>query len=147
MSLSAQQLTYLRSANQRFRPGVGLFAAYNPIIPPPTLVDVTGQPLAPVPMPMVSPRHALVAYGAAITLYATDSYNRGGAYVGNANVGWVNTGGAGSLVDNGNGTATWTAPGSGSGTNQITMTATNTNGTSDAYVFLQYPDTTNDSVV
>jgi hypothetical protein len=147
MGLSAQQLAYLRTADQRFRVKIGLFPAYAPVITPPTITAVTGQALAPKPMAMVSPRHALVANGASITLYATDSYNRGGAYVGNGNVAWANTGGAGTLTDNGDGTASWTSPANGSGTNQITMTATNANGTSDAYVFLQYPDTTNDSVV
>lgn len=147
MGLTAQQLTYLKTADQRFRAKVGLFPSYAPVITPPTIVAVTGQPLAPLPMPMCTPRHALVAYGATIDLYGRDSYNRGGAYVGNANIAFTNTGGAGSLTDNGDGTATWTAPGSGSGTNLITVTVTNTNGSSTGNIYLQYPDTINDAIV
>ena len=145
MGLTSAQLAYLRSADQRFRARIGVFPSYNPTITF-TSPGVSGTALAPLPMPMVTPRLSIVANGGAITLYATDSYNRGGAYVGNGNIAWANTGGAGSLVNNGDGTATYTAPG-GSGTNAITMTATNANGTRDAVCYVQYPDTTNDAIV
>lgn len=145
MGLTSQQLTYLRTADQRFRARVAVFPAYTPTISF-TLPGSTGTALAPKPIPMVTPRLSMVDNGGSILLYARDSYNRGGSYVGDANIAWANTGGTGSLVDNGNGTATYTAPG-GSGTNAITMTATNSNGSSDAVCYVQYPLSTSDAVV
>lgn len=147
MALSPTQLGYLRSSLQNFRCSVGLFADYAPTVTTPDFVaDGVGMPLAPLPIPMISPRKSLVASGGAITLYATDSYNRGGTYVGNGNIAWALDSGGGSLVDNGNGTATYTAPG-GSGTAQISMTATNANGDKTAYAFVQFPKTTYDTIV
>lgn len=145
MGLTSQQLTYLKTADQRFRARVGVFPAYAPTITY-TQPGSSGTAISLKPIPMVSPRLSIVNNGASITLYATDSYNRGGAYVGNANIAWSNTGGAGSLTDNGDGTATYTAP-AGSGTNAITMTATNANGSKSAVAYVQYPNTTNDTIV
>lgn len=146
MALTAQQLAYLRTPTQDFRVSVGLFAAYAPTITTPTFTTVTGMTLAPKPIPMISPRKSLIPSSGSITLYATDSYNRGGTYVGNANVAWALDSGGGSLVDNGNGTATYTAP-AGSGTAQISMVATNSNGNTTAYAFVQFPKTTYDTIV
>ena len=145
MAFSATQIGYLKNADQRFTAHVALFPAYSPVITTPNPGNGTALNLK--PMPMVSPRYSVVANGGAITLYATDSYNRGGGYVGNGNVAWVNTGGAGSLVDNGDGTATYTAPADGAGTNLITMTATNANGSKAAKVYIAYPKTTYDALV
>lgn len=146
MALSPTQLGYLRSSLQNYRVSVGLFAAYAPTVTAPTFAAYPGTELTPKPMPMISPRHSLVASGGAITLYATDSYNRGGTYVGNAHVVWALDSGGGSLVDNGDGTATYTAPG-GSGTAQISVTVDNANGSKVGYAFVQFPKTTYDTIV
>jgi len=145
MAFSLTQIGYLKNADQRFAAHVALFPAYSPVITTPSPGNGTALNLK--PMPLVSPRYSVVANGGAITLYATDSYNRGGVYVGHANVAWVNTGGAGSLVDNGDGTATYTAPADGADTNLITMTATNANGDKAAKVYVAYPKTTYDALV
>lgn len=144
MGFSSTQIGYLKNADQRFAAHVALFPAYSPVVTTPNPGNGTALNLKPIPM--VSPRYSVVANGGSITLYATDSYNRGGVYVGNANIAWVNTGGAGTLTDNGNGTATYTAP-AGSGTNLITMTATNAYGSKDALVYVAYPKTTYDGLV
>lgn len=147
MGLSAQELTYLRQADQRFRCRVGIFPAYSPIVTPPTLSTTAATVLAPKPMPLVTPRWSIIDNGATINLYGRDSFNRGGSYVGNANISFANTGGAGTLVDNSNGTADYTAPANGSGTNAITVSCTNANGTSTGLIYVQYPNTTNDAIV
>ena len=145
MALTNSNITDLRNADQRFRASIALFPAVTLATTAPS--PGAGSAIALLPMPMVSPRYSVLAYSATITLYARDSYNRGVQYVGDGNIAWVNTGGAGSLVDNGDGTADYTAPASGSGPNAITMTATNSNGTSDAIVQVQYPKTTHDQNV
>jgi len=145
MAFSSTQIGYLKNADQRFTAHVALFPAYSPVITTPAPGNGTALNLK--PMPMASPRYSVVANDGSITLYATDSYNRGGTYVGNANIAWANTGGAGALVDNGDGTATYTAPADGAGTNLITMTATNANGSKAANVYVAYPKTTYDTLV
>jgi hypothetical protein len=144
MALSAQQLTYLKTCDQRFKASVALFPAYSPTITTPT--PGAGTLLNHKPIPMVSPRYSVVDNSGSITLYATDSYNRGGEYVGNSNIAWANTGGSGTLVDNADGTATYTAPASGSGTNLITMTASNDYGDKDAKVYVAYPKSAYDAI-
>lgn len=145
MGFSSTQIGYLKNADQRFAAHVALFPAYSPVVITPNPGNGTALNLKPIPM--VSPRYSVVDNAGIITLYATDSYNRGGVYVGNANIAWVNTGAAGTLTDNGDGTATYTAPANGSGTNLITMTATNANGNRSALVYVAYPKTTYDGLV
>lgn len=146
MSLTSQQLTYLKTSDQRFQAHLGVFPAYSPVVTIPTWSTSAATPLTPLPMPMCTPRWSIIGNGDSITLYGRDSYNRGGGYVGDANISFANTGGAGSLVDNGDGTASYTAPG-GSGTNAITVTVTNAYGSATGIVYVQYPETTNDAIV
>lgn len=146
MGLTSQQLTYLKTSDQRFQAHVGLFPAYSPVVTVPTWSTTAATALAPLPMPMCTPRWSIIDNGDTITLYGRDSYNRGGAYVGDANISFANTGGAGSLTDHGDGTASYTAPG-GSGTNAITVTVTNSNGSATGIIYVQYPLTTYDAIV
>lgn len=146
MGLTSQQLDHLRNADQRFSAHIAVFDEFVPTVTAPTMDD-DGTLLAPKPIPRCTPRYAMAAVGETIPLYGRDAYNRGISYVGDANVSFANTGGAGSLVDNGDGTADWTAPGSGSGVNEIRMTATNVNGSKVASIFIQFPETTYDEIV
>jgi len=147
MALSAQQITYLKTADQRFRARIGLFDAYAPTITAPT-VGSGGQQLLPTPVLRCAPRYQLAAHEEVVDLYGKDSYVRGGAYVGDANISFALDGGSsGSVSDNGDGTATYTAPASGVAVAQINITVTNANGSKVGYAFVQYPNTTYDEVV
>jgi len=145
MALTAQQMDYLRTADQRFRAKVAVFDAFTLTATNPE-VDDAGEQLAPLPLPRMSSRYSVVANSGEITLDATESRNRDGSYVGDGNVSWALTG-DGSLNDNSNGTATYTAPASGIGTATITLTVANGNGSKDSYGFVQYPDTAFDDEV
>ena len=146
MALTAQQLTYLKTSDQRFTAHVQLFNAYTPDITP--AVAGMGVHLTPLPIPMCTPRYSTVANSGSITLYCKDSYNRGGGYVGDANVTIaLHAGSSGSIVDNGDGTASYTAPAGGSGIAQIDITVTNTHGSKVGYAFVAYPKTSYDDVV
>ena len=111
MTLTAQQLTYLRTADQRFTAHIGIFPAYTPAI---TVPDPgAGTLLTPKPVVRCSPRYSLVANGGAIILNGQNTYERGGGGITPSFA--LHSGSDGSLVDNSDGTATYTAPGSGSG--------------------------------
>ena len=147
MGLSTQQLDYLKTASQRFACHVALFPAFAPTLTPPEPGD-SGTLMAFKPIPRCTPRLAVVDNSESVDLYGRDAYAKPGfTYPGDANIAWVNTGGAGTLTDNEDGTANWEAPAEGSGTNLITMTATNATGAKDALIYVQYPKSTYDDVV
>lgn len=148
MPLTNQQLDYLKSADQRFRAHVALFPAYTPTITPPAASTTLGTILRPKPILKCSPRYQVAAHGQTVNLYGADSYNRGGQYVGDANITFALAGGSsGSVTDNGNGTATYTAPGSGSGVAKVNITVTNVNGSKTGFAYIQYPKTTYDETI
>jgi len=146
MALTAQQIAYLKSSNQRFRARIGLFAKYEPTVTVPN--PGAGTQLTPTPILRCAPRYQLADNGETVNLYGADSYNRGGAYVGNANISFALAGGSsGTVVDGGDGTATYEAPGAGGGIATIEITVTNGNGSKTGYAFVQYPSTTYDAIV
>lgn len=135
MALTAQQITYLKSASQRFRARLGVFSAPALTITPPS-AGANGTLLEPLPIPRCTPRYAVVGWNDTVDLYIGDSYNRGG---GAATASAALAGGsAGSLMDNGGGSYTYTAPASGIGTDVVEITATNANGSLTAYAYMQF---------
>lgn len=148
MALTAGELAYLRMADQRFRARIAIFDAYEPTTTYTQAADGTGTGLAPTPIVMCSPRYQIAAHDETVNLLGTNSYNRGGTYVGDANISFaLKDGDAGEVTDNADGTATYTAPSEGTATATIEITVTNENGSKTGYAFVQYPKDTYDNII
>lgn len=143
MALSAQQLLYLKTADQRFRAHVQVFPAWNPVVTPPVVSSTSGTKLAPKPMVVFGPRYSTVNNSASIDIYVGDSYLRGGGAASTKN--WSVD--VGSLSAATGDTVTFTAPAIGSGVATITVTCANAAGTTTSYAYVAYPKTTYDETV